>query len=326
MTSLAQSTDRLPAPDVRIDDLDFALVERTMQNGLQLQRLKGTQEAIPYLLRFGGLVDENDTLRPTVAGTLAFCAQPERWLTASGIDIAFYRTNQALPTRAAVEQVRGPIFHVIDEAVSMLQRECTVGHFDGARLVTELDTPLVVLRELTTNAVVHRDLNLYGSVVRVQAFADHIEWASPGGLPEGITVENLLTAQFARNPALAQFLFHAGYIEKFGMGLDAVIDALQASRSGRPIFRDDGHSFSVRVPRRADAGIGSDLSTREGRAAAILRLFADRPSWRQREMLETLGIARSTLQRDLDQLVQEGQLIARGATRNRVYMLPPARR
>lgn len=322
MTTLPQSTDRLPVPGARHEDLDAALVAQTIERGLQLQRLKGTQEAVPYLLRFGGLLDDDGTLRPTVAGVLAFCAQPERWLTASGIDIAFYRTDQTLATRAAVEQVRGPVFHVIDEAVAMLQRECTVGHFDGARLVTELDTPLVVLRELTTNAVVHRDLNLYGSVVRVQAFARHIEWASPGGLPEGITVENLLTAQFARNPALAQFLFHAGYIEKFGMGLDAVIDALSASRSGQPTFRDDGHSFSVRVPRRTDASVGPDLSTRQGRAVAILALFADQPSWRQHELLKLLGVARSTLQRDLDHLVREGRLSVHGATKNRLYTLP----
>jgi len=323
MTSITfpQPTDRLPVPGARIEDLDLALVKQTIERGLQLQRWRGPLDAVPYLLRYGGLVEEGETLRPTVAGVLAFCNQPERWLTASGIDIALYRTDQTLATRAIVEQVRGPIFHVIDEAVTLLQRECTVGHFDGARLVTDLDTPLVVLRELTTNAVVHRDLSLYGSVVRVQAFARHIEWASPGGLPEGITVENLLTAQFARNPALAQFLFHAGYIEKFGMGLDAVIDALSASHSGRPVFRDDGHSFSVRVPRRSDAGVGPDLSTREGRANAILALFADRSSWRQHEMLKTLGITRSTLQRDLDYLVRDGQLVVQGATKNRVYTL-----
>jgi predicted HTH transcriptional regulator len=313
--------DRTPVPDARLEDLDMGLVRRTIESGVQLNRFKGADDPAAYLLRFGGVVDEGGTLRPTVAGVLAFCPEPERWVTASGIDIALYRTNQALPTRAAVEQVRGPVFQLIDEAVALLQKECTVGHFDGARLVTELDTPLIVLRELTTNAVVHRDLSLYGSVVRVQVFVRHIEWSSPGGLPEGVTVDNLLTAQFARNPALAQFLFHAGYIEKFGMGLDAVIEALQATYVGRPDFHDDGHSFRVRVPRRTEVSLGYDLSTRQGRTGAILNLFSSRLAWRQQEIMHALGLTRSTVQRDLKQLVDDGILEVQGATKTRVYSL-----
>ena len=65
-----------------------------------------------------------------------------------------------------------------------------------------------------------------------------------------------------------------------------------------------------------------DLTTKEGRVAAILDLFAIRGTWHQHEMLEHLAITRSTLQRDLDSLVKQQRLLARGATKNRVYSLP----
>jgi hypothetical protein len=160
--------------------------------------------------------------------------------------------------------------------------------------VDDLDTPGIVLRELTTNAVVHRDLNVFGSQVRIQVFPRYVEWSSPGGLPANITIETLLTAQFSRNPSLARFLFHAGYIEKFGMGLDVVSDALRQAKLGSPEFHDDGHSFRVRVYRGVERS--AEGVTRDGRVEAILALFAERAAWRQREMLDRLRIPRSTLQ------------------------------
>ena len=320
---ITQPADREIVPDVSLADLDLELVTKTMQSGYDLGRYKGPIDPETYLLRFGGVIKVDSALLPTVAGVLAFTHEPDRWLTASGIDIATYSQDQTNPTRANVEQIRGSVFQVIDDAVTILQDKCTVGWLEGARLRKELDTPLIVLRELTTNGVVHRDLRMFGSQVRIQIFPRYIEWISPGGLPKNITIETLLTAQFSRNPALAQFLFHAGYIEKFGMGLDAVIDALQQLNRNSPEFHDDGHSFRVRVNRpvyRDDQA--PDLMTKEGRAEAILALFNERSKWHQREMLERLEISRSTLQRDLESLVNQSKLIVRGATKNRVYSLP----
>jgi len=288
-TTIQQSFDRERVPGVTFDDLDIALVETTIRAGLDSGRYSGPRDPRAYLRRFGGVVADGLVLHPTVAGVLAFTHEPERWLTASGIDIALYRSDQASPTQSRVRQVRGSIFDVVDSTVATLQDECTIGRLEGARVVNELDTPLVALRELTTNAVVHRDLSLFGSQVRIQVFPRYIEWSSPGGLPANITIETLLTAQFSRNPSLAQFLFHRAYIEKFGMGLDLVIETMRRERLSIPEFHDDRHSFRVRVQRRQLlADRSSDLSTREGRAEAIMALFQERGTWRQRELIERL--------------------------------------
>jgi len=189
-------------------------------------------------------------------------------------------------------------------------------------MISELDTPEIVLRELTTNAVVHRDLNVFGSQVRIHVYPSYIEWISPGGLPSNITIETLLTAQFSRNPSLAQFLFHKGYIEKFGMGLDVVLETLSRMHHRAPEFYDDGHSFRVRIYRNIDQPAYLDMSTREQRIDAILALFTERNMWRQHEILTRLRTSRSTLQRDLDTMVKHGQLLAQGATKTRIYSLP----
>lgn len=322
MTTLALPYDRQIVSEAPLDALNLDLVVRTINSAVELGRDLGPREPLTYLERYNGVSRDGETLHPTVAGMLAFGHEPDRWLPGSGIDIATFATDQVTPTRSRVRQIRGPIFRVIDDAVDLLREQVTMSRLEGARLVNELDTPLIVLRELSTNAVVHRDLREYGSQVRILAYPTVIEWSSPGGLPSNVTIETLLTAQFSRNPTLAQFLFHAGYIERFGMGLDAVIDALRLAHLGDPEFYDDRHSFRVRVRRAVSFQPNvPDLRTPEGRAQAIIDLFTRRRVWKQHEILESLDIPRSTLQRDLATLVNENRLEVQGATKNRVYML-----
>ncbi|MDQ2995536.1 MAG: hypothetical protein M3R61_00550 [Chloroflexota bacterium] len=320
MTALQQPFDRERVPGAELGDLNLAFVEEVMSAGAKTGRYNGSPDPHAYLLRYGGIVKDGSTLHPTVAGVMAFTSEPERWLSASGIDIALYRAEQTSPTQARVRQVRGSIFTIIDGAYTILKDTCTISRQENARVVDDLDTPSIVLRELTTNAAVHRDLNIFGSQVRIQVFPRYIEWSSPGGLPSDITIETLLTAQFSRNPSLAHFLFHAGYIEKFGMGLDVVSDALRRANLGSPEFHDDGHSFRVRVYRNTSSV--SESIPQSARFATILALFSERPQWRQRELLDRLHVPRSTLQRDLDLLVLQGHLVASGATRSRIYRLP----
>ncbi|MEI8165210.1 MAG: ATP-binding protein [Chloroflexales bacterium] len=324
MSSIVRPYDRQVVPGATSDDLDLDLVARTIAAAADLSRDLAPREPLAYLERYGGAVRDGEILRPTVAGMLAYGREPDRWVPGSGIDIAAFATEQVSPTRSRVRQIRGPIFQVIDAAIELLREYCTISRIEGARIVNDLDTPSIVLRELSTNAVVHRDLSEYGSQVRILIYPTVIEWSSPGGLPSNVTIETLLTAQFSRNPTLAQFLFHAGYIERFGMGLDAVIDALRLARLGDPEFYDDRHSFRVRVRRAVSfQPIAPDLRTSEGRMAAILDLFTRRQVWRLQEILESVNIPRSTLQRDLTSLVEQGRLLAHGATKSRIFMLPP---
>lgn len=316
---IPQTYDRTPVNGTTLRDLNLEIVQRTMQRGQELGRLHGSFDPTHYLLRYGGVTQHADALVPTIAGLISFSDVPDTWL-ACGIDFAVHPSDTVSPARAQIAQLRGSIFTVIDETVKRLQEVCTHGSFEGARVVTELDVPLVVLRELTTNAAVHRDMELSGSRVRIQVYPHMIEWSSPGGLPAGIRVESLVTAQFSRNPAVSQFLFHAGYIEQFGMGLDSVIAALAPTHT-IPRFFDDRHSFRVQVDRNAmsTTPARSRLTSKSERHAAILELFREQPTWQQQQLLRRLPIVRATLQRDLQELLAKGMLVAEGETSARIY-------
>ena len=80
----------------------------------------------------------------------------------------------------------------------------------------------VAVRELIANALVHRDYSLSGQV-RVAIEGTTLSVSSPGGFPDGITIDNLLTAPpQARNPLIADAFKRAGLVERTGRGVNRV--------------------------------------------------------------------------------------------------------
>jgi ATP-dependent DNA helicase RecG len=89
-----------------------------------------------------------------------------------------------------------------------------------------LDIPTfdeAVVREAVLNAVCHRDYRLPGSVF-VRQYARRLEVTSPGGLPEGVTVENILDQQVPRNRRLAEACARCGLVERSGQGMNLIFE------------------------------------------------------------------------------------------------------
>ncbi|ROZ79054.1 ATP-binding protein [Ramlibacter sp. WS9] len=90
----------------------------------------------------------------------------------------------------------------------------------------------IPVREAVLNAVAHRDYRLGGSIF-VRQFPKRLEVVSPGGLPPGITPENILDQQNPRNRRLAEALAKCGLIERSGQGMNLMVES--AIRQGKPL-------------------------------------------------------------------------------------------
>lgn len=87
-------------------------------------------------------------------------------------------------------------------------------------------------REAVANALVHRDYGRLGAV-HIQWYEDRIEIMNPGGLPEGVRLDNLLvTPPRPRNPLLADAFKRAGIVERTARGIDTIYS--EQLRNGRP--------------------------------------------------------------------------------------------
>lgn len=76
-----------------------------------------------------------------------------------------------------------------------------------------------VVREALLNAVCHRDYRRTESVF-IRQGPDTIEVESPGGLPPGVNVENILFKSSWRNRRIAEAFEKAGLVERSGQGVD----------------------------------------------------------------------------------------------------------
>ena len=80
------------------------------------------------------------------------------------------------------------------------------------------------VREAMVNAFCHRDYARLGRV-RVSIADEGLTVANPGGFVEGVTANNLLTAEpYGRNPLLADALKRVGLAERTGRGIDRIYE------------------------------------------------------------------------------------------------------
>ena len=92
------------------------------------------------------------------------------------------------------------------------------------------------------NAVSHRDYRHGGSVF-VRQYTRRIEIVSPGGLPPGITPENILRQQNPRNRRIAEVLGKCGLVERAGQGFDLIFrECIRQSKPLPDFSHTDAHS------------------------------------------------------------------------------------
>src|SRR3990170_2265110 len=90
------------------------------------------------------------------------------------------------------------------------------------------------------NAVMHRDYFEAGANVFVEIYDDRIEISNPGGLPKGLSKEELGTRSVRRNPLIADLLHRIALIEKAGTGIRRMIEDARKHECPEPQFTVNG--------------------------------------------------------------------------------------
>lgn len=169
----------------------------------------------PELLRALGVLDTAGRL--TRAGALLFVAEPT---APARLD---YR-RRARPGGEARRRIDAPgqpllvEFHTVETVFGTENtRPTAVRH--GARGQAET-IPAAAAREAVVNAIMHRDWQRAGPVT-VEHTGDQLVVISPGGFPEGVSAENVLTTTSRpRNRHLADVLRSLRLAEREAIGVD----------------------------------------------------------------------------------------------------------
>ena len=189
--------------------------------------------------------------------------------------------------------------------------------------------PQKVVREAVANALVHRDYTEVGPV-NVQVTDDALTVRSPGGLPPGITLDNILYETSPRSPVLAEAFKRAGLVDRAGRGIGDIYRVLLASGRGEPDYsRTTDRSVTVVVP---TAGVDLDMARfvieyekeNPGLELRDLRLLHEvraQGATTPGELVEALDLTPGIVRPALTSLVERGILEVRGSGRNRQYHL-----
>lgn len=89
-----------------------------------------------------------------------------------------------------------------------------------------------IIREALLNAVCHRDYLRQDSVI-LRMYPRRLEVLSPGGLPYGVTVENIMHETVPRNRRIAEIFEKCGFVERGGQGIDKMISV--CVREAKPL-------------------------------------------------------------------------------------------
>lgn len=109
--------------------------------------------------------------------------------------------------------------------------------------------PLTVLREALLNAFAHRDWTRAGDV-ELCVYRDRVEIASPGPLPNNMTVEKMKSGQRSpRNPLLVDILRDYGYVDARGMGVRRkIMPEMRALTGVEPEYRASDDEVRLILP------------------------------------------------------------------------------
>lgn len=238
------------ASQISLEELDHNEIIRTVEEAIRRQRLEDPGIRSPLeLLRGLALLGKNDQILNAAAALFirsdaclpAFPQFQIRLARFKGLDKSEFIDNR---------KENGNAFALLMLAQRFFRDHLPVAGRIEPGLFERVDDPLYpphALREALANALCHRDYSEPGGSVSVAIFDDRLEFSSPGGLPFGLTPEQLKEPHDSRpwNPLIANAFYRRGIIETWGRGTLKIIELTQSAGLPDPVFKSEAGHFVV---------------------------------------------------------------------------------
>lgn len=222
--------------DSSIEDVDHEVLDR-------YKGVLGTDLPDEQVLRSRRFMRDG---KLTVAGALLFASDPSAMMPQARVRVLRYDGTRAeTGKRLNITKERvfcGPLPRVIEGAYSLISgmlREFQFLVSDG-KFRTVPEYPEFAWFEGLVNAVTHRDYAYRGDYVRVSVFDDRLEIVSPGALPNIVTLDNMMTTRYSRNPRIARTLVEFGWVRELNEGVPRIYSEMQSMLLKDPTYSEPG--------------------------------------------------------------------------------------
>jgi ATP-dependent DNA helicase RecG len=224
--------------------------------------------------------------------------------------------------------VRDDLLTQFNEAVAFLKKHLNVrSEIRGVNREDIYEIPLEALREAVVNSLMHRDYSITGTQVSVEIYDDRVEILNPGGLPKNLSIQDLGKVSVRRNELIADLFFRLHKVERIGMGIQKMKDAMVAAGLREPTFVPDGFFRAVfhRSPEfamkdtfpgagkaekkpEAKTAQKTDQKTTQKTDQKIIALIRQKPEITRKELAIELGITDSGIKYHLKKMQDKGLL------------------
>lgn len=208
---------------VTTNDLDDNAVENFRQRWIEKSGRKNIKLlSKEQLLYDSGAVTDKGV---TYAALILFGKNEAIRMYLSRHEIIFeYRSKESSGPANQREEIKEGFFLSYDRLWNLVNLRNDKQHYQEGLFVFDIPTfNERVVREALLNAVSHRNYQMEGSIF-VRQYPDRIVIESPGGLPYGITLDNILDRQRPRNRLIAEILALSGLVERAGQGMNLMYE------------------------------------------------------------------------------------------------------
>ena len=233
-------------PNFDEEDLDQTLL------AAYKEKLNFTGEVYDLLYKRNLLAKKEGKYQFKKSAILLFSTSPERYIPSASVRYVRYEGTEAKvgSEHNVVKDQRfeNNIPRLIDELTYFLRTslrdyyflDITIGKF---RKVPEY--PEEAWLEGVVNALCHRSYNLQGNEIYIKHFDDRLEISNSGPLPAQVTIENIKTERFARNPRIARVLEDLGYVRQLNEGVSRIYQSMEKSLLAQPEYREQNNIGGV---------------------------------------------------------------------------------
>ncbi|MDR0881818.1 MAG: ATP-binding protein [Candidatus Adiutrix sp.] len=281
------------------------------------------RQVSPHQLNNWGLIKRvNDKIIPTNAFML---------MTSNPFQFATVQCARFKGTTRSVfidkREFGGTLYEQIEEAYNFVLKHINLGAtIEGIFRKEKYELPPESIRELIVNAVTHRNY-AENACVQVSVYDDRVEITSPGRLYGGITLKEILSGNSRiRNKVIATVFSEMFIIEKWGTGIQRVIDGCRDYAIADPEWIELGTTFRANIYRPQQSTVSKSVSndtvndtvndTLNKSEQAVLELIKGNGLLSVEALEKKIDKSRSTVLRALKSLREKGSIERSGSDKS----------
>ncbi len=225
-----------------LSDLDVSAVETFREKWIEKsgnKRLSGL--SVEQLLHDCGAITDEGV---AYAALILFGKKESLGKYLPQSEIVFeYRSSNASGPANQREEFRVGFFACHNRLWELVNLRNDIQHYQEGFFIFDIPTfNERAVREAILNAVSHRNYQFAGSVF-IRQYSDKLVVESPGGFPNGISLENILDRQTPRNRRIAEILALCGLVERSGQGMNIIYETSIKEAKQLPDFTGTDDNF-----------------------------------------------------------------------------------